>query len=345
MSRKDTYESTPTGSSTSYSAVEAPLSGHSILSKRVSRRLSALTLALVPILPTAQHIEATHSYYQEATQDVEGTIGYISQTLEALNYGTYYFETDQHCSLSDAYLSKKIVNELKPAAVFLGGDLTNSGWRAEGLCAYTLLDGMDETIEKHAVLGNHDTAKHTAKQYKKYGVNVLTVGSLTTMKNGVTLYGATDPTLTQLGHTKTRLRDPSITREIFTDIVTRDIEALGPDIALLHNPWYAKETNPPIIIGGHFHSESHERLEDTIYFIGDDVAAKKVGKSAIWNTHVGTSSRYIFVFDKDDPADIIGFTKISIVNADGKPNVEYAPITYFGSEVQADPDPQVPIGR
>lgn len=233
-------------------------------------------------------------------------------------------QTDQHCNIGAARLTKVLANGTGAELVIQAGDYTTSGWDIERMCIE--VQRLYNPESAVGVIGNHDS-NDTAHQLKDTGVNVLDHSAVTI--DGMTYYGAPDPMRSVLGQ-PTTLRDKQESQDSFMTRLERNVCDYKPNVLIVHNPRFAQAASrcADITIAGHMHAETPPVRTDNDSFM--ITLANSGGSAENTQSVIGkfgdTSTSYILYIDTDQPKSrYVGMRRVTISPAGKVAVSEYIP--------------------
>lgn len=257
----------------------------------------------------AEELKKNEAFYAQAALDLKDALKPIKNDPITINLTPVIAQSDAHCNIGAARLTKTLTDGTGAKLVLLGGDFVSSGWDFEKPCIDIIARYLPN--EAIGVGGNHDS-DITIQQLTDKKVSMLDH----TLKevDGITYYGVSDPYRTVMGQPNA-LRNKAITPEIFEKTLVDEICSKQPQVLIVHNPRLAEEAAKcaGLTLTGHMHAETPPHLvdNDSIMMTMANVGGSIENTQNVIGSFKGMSTSYILYIDPDTKR-YIGMRRVTI---------------------------------
>ncbi len=286
----------------------------------------------------AEKLAENEAFYAQAALDLKQALAAVKDDPATTGLKPFIAQTDQHCNIGAARLTRTLTEGTGADTVLLGGDFVSSGWDVEKPCN----DILARYLPKNAigVGGNHDSDA-TVRQLKEKGITMLVHQAATI--DGITYYGASDPLRTAVGQPTVR-RNKNISPEAFAAALEREVCQTHPNVLIVHNPRHTLGAADcaDLTLLGHMHAETPPRLvdEDSMMMTMANAGGSVQNTQNIIGGFNMISTSYILYFD-EDVRRFVGLRRATITPA-GKASVgNYEKLP----EVQSSDIPRQTFGK
>lgn len=248
------------------------------------------------LLPAAaRKLKENEAFYAQASLNLKKALIPIKNDPATNDLIPVIAQSDQHCNIGAARLTRTLTEGTGATTVLLGGDFVSSGWDFEKPC----IDIIARYLPKHVVgvAGNHDSDITIAQLVDK---RVSMLDHSLKEIDGITYYGASDPTRTVMGQPNA-LRNKSISQESFQSSLTEEVCERHPQVLIVHNPRLAQQAAKcaDLTLSGHMHAETPPHLvdDDSVMMTMANVGGSIENTQNVIGKFKGTSTSYILYFD------------------------------------------------